>query len=347
MAGLLLCAADVGRLLRLDGFSTPGEDEMYDTLPHQSVEDSIWVEVPLFRPDTGSLRAQLKDAVSWNSGKVRGPKNVIRHCDDELHAYVLKFGKFYEGRPLPDKYERGRRGNCFCDATMMTVHNDGLRYVEGFAFHLNLGPHFLMHHAWCLDRDNRVVDPTWGCGLAYYGVAFDDIFACRLVGRVPNAMGLTAQAWAECQGKLPAPPANGPSKPLPLIRAAKAGWRATNIGPIGVLPNGSGQFVVFCTEKAIYTPVTMAIVEAGMTIATNLKERGIKGWCPWAVEVLCEKPNALRLLDNIVWKTWLAQQGTTLKGIHPTPTLLRVLSYKAIAAVWPPRKKGQEIPAQG
>lgn len=59
--------------------------------------------------------------------------------------------------------------------------NDRFRYVEGWA--LTVIP---VHHAWCIDGQDRVVELTWRHpGLAYFGAVFtiEEVQARRHVGR--------------------------------------------------------------------------------------------------------------------------------------------------------------------
>lgn len=87
---------------------------------------------------------------------------------------TLTHGREFTPAPLPAHVERGLPKFCFWNAQRLAGRSRGkLRYVEGFGLRPMLG--FPFHHAWCVDADGRVVDPTWDnpevC--EYFGVPFD------------------------------------------------------------------------------------------------------------------------------------------------------------------------------
>lgn len=83
-----------------------------------------------------------------------------------MYEFVLVNGRAYD----PPKDGPGMmNGECFKNAADMAVGNPRMTYVEGFAT-TGMLPVF---HAWCVDEDGNVVDPTWGTkGTAYFGVPF-------------------------------------------------------------------------------------------------------------------------------------------------------------------------------
>lgn len=79
-----------------------------------------------------------------------------------------------EWTPAPFVGKLGKQGMCFQNAGELCLSSGGrLRYVEGLA--MSVIP---VHHAWCVDREDRVVDPTWRSPKVevereYFGVAFE------------------------------------------------------------------------------------------------------------------------------------------------------------------------------
>jgi hypothetical protein len=114
---------------------------------------------------------------------------------EPMHAFLLKNGRFWEPQAFPPAFEMSEKrvpGYVFANATMLAVENDELRYAEGLAYSFESGTDQLRHHAWCVDANDRVVDPTWGIGIAYFGVVMQLSLACRMTGKVPNALQLTS-----------------------------------------------------------------------------------------------------------------------------------------------------------
>ena len=64
-------------------------------------------------------------------------------------------------------------GECYSNAYKM-LEDPVYRYCEGYATSTSLG--IPLAHAWVVDKDNNVVDPTWKDGDQYFGVAFDSMF---------------------------------------------------------------------------------------------------------------------------------------------------------------------------
>lgn len=89
-----------------------------------------------------------------------------------MQEFVLRNGQTYEGRNLPSSYIPGVPKYCFSNAQEYVAGNGSLRYVEGFAMRDDI--EFTMHHAWCIDARNRVVDPTMihAEHCSYMGVIF-------------------------------------------------------------------------------------------------------------------------------------------------------------------------------
>lgn len=78
--------------------------------------------------------------------------------------FVLRHGECFEASPLPRPYPYRRyraKQACFFNAGRLVFeHPDALTYVEGYAFGAPELPTPILH-AWCVEGDGRVIDPTW------------------------------------------------------------------------------------------------------------------------------------------------------------------------------------------
>jgi hypothetical protein len=100
-----------------------------------------------------TLRADLRaESDNWARLGHPGPRLML---ETVLHA-----GVDCVAQKLPARYKRGWPKMCFANAAKLARRSRGkLTYVEGYAIHSDLGLH--MHHAWTIDSEGRVVDPTW------------------------------------------------------------------------------------------------------------------------------------------------------------------------------------------
>jgi len=69
--------------------------------------------------------------------------------------FILGFGQYFRGAPLPPGIARGHPKECYANAAALALNDDSLGYAEGYAYNNELQWPFL--HAWCI-RDGRVVD---------------------------------------------------------------------------------------------------------------------------------------------------------------------------------------------
>jgi hypothetical protein len=86
--------------------------------------------------------------------------------------FLLKHGCRFAPSPYPGHLPPpGRLKECYHNAGILAV-TEGLAYCEGYAAAKNLTTP--VAHAWCLDLEGNVVEPTWPDGFArdYFGVAF-------------------------------------------------------------------------------------------------------------------------------------------------------------------------------
>ena len=88
---------------------------------------------------------------------------------------LLGEGREWTPADLPPDVRPMKMKECFRNAFVLAESRPDLTYVEGFASCI-----IPCHHAWTVDQEGRVVDPTWlprkGSdweGRSYFGVPFD------------------------------------------------------------------------------------------------------------------------------------------------------------------------------
>jgi len=109
------------------------------------------------------LRKEFFDHLNYMV-EMRGKAKTEYSCIEE---FVLKHGREYEISPLIFPRNRGKKKECFKNATLLSFKR-GWTYVEGYAFGIAMP----MLHGWCVNEDGIVVDPTWDNGKMYFGVEF-------------------------------------------------------------------------------------------------------------------------------------------------------------------------------
>lgn len=88
--------------------------------------------------------------------------------------FLLKHGRAWGTGPQTYAGERDEAKMCFSNAGSRVIEDDKLTYVEGFATSFGVP----IEHAWMVDEDGIVIDPTWWLSERdtepheYYGVAF-------------------------------------------------------------------------------------------------------------------------------------------------------------------------------
>lgn len=67
--------------------------------------------------------------------------------------------------------EKGKPKSCYWNCYLLASKHSDLTYCEGYALSEDL--EFAISHAWLINSDKEVIDPTWEKeASAYYGVAF-------------------------------------------------------------------------------------------------------------------------------------------------------------------------------
>jgi hypothetical protein len=95
-----------------------------------------------------------------------------------VNDFILREGKVWRPAALPAHVSKGKQNYCFMNALNLAA-DTGFTYVEGVAASV-----FPTMHAWCVDENGVVVDPTWRdpANSLYYGVAFRLDYVLETVG---------------------------------------------------------------------------------------------------------------------------------------------------------------------
>jgi hypothetical protein len=108
---------------------------------------------------------------------------------------ILEFGRHYtEFAPEHTTIRRGEMGECYANAGRMAFDNPRLRYVEGYAVPATVP--LPMMHAWLIDADDRIIDPTWPDGTAYFGVPIPRATYSELLMRL-GYWGVLDNLWID------------------------------------------------------------------------------------------------------------------------------------------------------
>jgi hypothetical protein len=143
-----------------------------------------------------------------------------RTANTDLYAYagpadlVLRTGRIFTPHPFPARYTRGMVKQCFNNAFGLAARTRGkLRYCEGYAAGV-----IPVEHAWCIDAEDRVVDPTWtgeNLGELYFGIVIDldTVRRVRRRGRTASALFDWEHCYPLCQR-----PQEPVAAPIPAAR---------------------------------------------------------------------------------------------------------------------------------
>jgi hypothetical protein len=102
---------------------------------------------------------------------VLGMENAQGH---EHQRYVAAYGQEFIAQPLPANVKPGTPRECYKNASLLVMQRPDLTYAEGFATTPETGGLAFLH-AWAVDKNNNVVDPTWQHPehSRYFGVKYD------------------------------------------------------------------------------------------------------------------------------------------------------------------------------
>lgn len=117
---------------------------------------------------------------------------------DGPNHFVLSHGHVGGLRTLTPDGASGTLKECYSNAGQLAIDNDGLTYVEGIATTAIIP----LSHAWCVDPEGRVIDPTW------FDHEETDYFGVEFATRYLIEETLRTETWGvlwenECRPNLP------------------------------------------------------------------------------------------------------------------------------------------------
>lgn len=104
-----------------------------------------------------------------------------------MDAMLLAHGRVFEGAACPADLSGKPAKQCFKNSLLLMLASPELIYCEGYGMPAEID--FPIHHAWLLDIDGNVVDPTWQNpeGALYVGLPFDPEYMMSLAKRTGYA----------------------------------------------------------------------------------------------------------------------------------------------------------------
>ena len=110
------------------------------------------------------------------------PEGMFSHA-----SFMLEYGREWKA-DLSSLHGDMPQRLCFMNATNKMHDHQGLTYVEGYAVHCGLP----MEHAWCVDSNGKVIDPTWKPtyqsgeavpveAIEYFGIPFKRKYVTRTI----------------------------------------------------------------------------------------------------------------------------------------------------------------------
>jgi hypothetical protein len=92
-----------------------------------------------------------------------------------MNDFMLQYGRDYQIGPATFAGPRGEVHGCYKNATHLAIADEALIYVEGKVLTCGI----TIDHAWCVDADGLVIDPTleddrsgFTAVVGYFGVPF-------------------------------------------------------------------------------------------------------------------------------------------------------------------------------
>ena len=119
--------------------------------------------------------------------------NTVASCEQVFGPgrALIEFGsQFHPQADSSARLPRGRRNNCYVNASACALTRDDLFYVEGYG----IDPLFPIpfEHAWLVDASGTVWDPTWqeASRHIYFGIPFKRDFLANMLTHSGGVCGL-------------------------------------------------------------------------------------------------------------------------------------------------------------
>ena len=126
---------------------------------HAEWDESKHQRHPKGQVDGGKFAASdssLRDYLSTMVGLRGNPPEGFEYGG--VHDFILKNGRAFQSpTSLPSDVRQRKLGLCFMNAYQLVDGRPDLTYVEGIASYKGIP----IDHAWAVDKDNHVIDPTW------------------------------------------------------------------------------------------------------------------------------------------------------------------------------------------
>lgn len=126
----------------------------------------------------------------WPLSDITDYLEAVARMENSARAFAtftLAHGCQWESSAFTGAYSRGMPKQCFGNAQEILFREggieDGLAYVEGYACSGSLSFPMATLHAWLVDPEGRVVDPTWDDPeeSTYFGVLFRPDYVRRVI----------------------------------------------------------------------------------------------------------------------------------------------------------------------
>lgn len=115
------------------------------------------------------VQAQLRQYLEDRAAVIRQIRSNLGWKYAGVEDIVLSYGVEMSAIPLPVNVPPGRQKTCYHTCQSISFSRKDLTYVEGYA--LSAEVPFAAEHAWLINTNGEVIDPTWNPpGLAYLGI---------------------------------------------------------------------------------------------------------------------------------------------------------------------------------